>query len=586
MRLPSSAALTALMTAWVLATPACAAPATTPGTMPKVRVEPGSSGLAGAFLSARHAEAGFDNTTATQFLQRALTIDPDNQALLRQAYFVAAQAGNFDEAIQAASRATSDTSAQRDMAPLIIAIGQYKKGEYEQAWTTLSKLSAQGAVGFALPMLRAWAAAPRSPADKALAELAPLQAPGGTPDLGNMMAGLLNEYYGRNADALASYDVLAARVDQLPLSVLRVVAGGYDRLGKAATVKELTAKFRAAHGGSPLSDDYLDAFADPKRQPKKVTPQDGMAEAMFAAAQMLALSQTATPSLASQLAVLYGQGALYLNPNLDIARRVIGSALAARGRFDEANTILGTIKKGDPGYVAVQMQIADNYERMDKPADALALLQRIAREEPSWPEPDIAIGDHMRREKKFADAVDAYDRAFKLMPKGESDSWQLYYARGIALERTKQFDRAYADFRKAIALNPNDASVLNYLGYSLVERGVDLPEGRALIEKAVKLRPEDGYIIDSLGWAMYLMGETDQAVRQLEKAVQSDPSDPTINEHLGDAYWKVGRRQEAMFQWRRALTLEPEDTQRSEIQGKLAQGLARNDAAATTSPAQ
>jgi Flp pilus assembly protein TadD len=78
---------------------------------------------------------------------------------------------------------------------------------------------------------------------------------------------------------------------------------------------------------------------------------------------------------------------------------------------------------------------------------------------------------------------------------------------------------------------------------------------------------------------MFLMGETEKAVAQLEKAVESNPSDPTINEHLGDAYWKVGRRQEAMFQWRRALTLEPEDLQRTELQTKLAQGLARNDAA-------
>jgi tetratricopeptide (TPR) repeat protein len=304
-----------------------------------------------------------------------------------------------------------------------------------------------------------------------------------------------------------------------------------------------------------------------------------MAEAMFAAAQMLL--QSANTSFSAQLAVVYGQGALYLNPNLDIARRIIGASLSARNRFDESNAILGTIKPGDPGYVAVQLQIADNFERMDRSADALALLQKVAKEEPKWPDPYIAIGDHMRREKDFAAAVQAYDHAFSLMPKGESDAWALYYARGIALERIKQYDRAYADFRKAIELNPNDASVLNYLGYSLVERGVDLAEGRKLIERAFKLKPEDGYIIDSLGWAMFLMGETDQAVVHLEKAVESDPSDPTINEHLGDAYWKIGRRQEALFQWRRALTLAPEDTQRSEIQSKLAQGVARNE---TTTP--
>ena len=364
----------------------------------------------------------------------------------------------------------------------------------------------------------------------------------------------------------------------MPLSIVRLVAAGYLRLGKADKVKDLLAKYTAGRGATPLTDDYLAAFADPRRQPKKVTLEDGMAEALFSGAQMLL--QAADTSFSAQLALVYGQAALYLNPDLSIARRIIGATLAGRDRFDESNAMLATIKKGEPGYLAVQMQMAENYERMKRPADALALLQKIAKEESSWPDAYVAIGDHYRGEKKFAEAVDAYDRAFKLYPKGESTSWQLYYARGIALERTKQFDRAYKDFRKAISINPEDAGVLNYLGYSLVERGVDIAEGRALIEKAFKLKPEDGYIIDSLGWAMFLMGETENAVVHLEKAVESDPADATINEHLGDAYWKIGRRQEAMFQWRTALSLNPEDTQRAEIQKKLAQGIERTEAAA------
>ena len=175
-------------------------------------------------------------------------------------------------------------------------------------------------------------------------------------------------------------------------------------------------------------------------------------------------------------------------------------------------------------------------------------------------------------------ALGHYQSAFKLWPKGAPESWQAFYARGIALERIKQYERADKDFRKAISLNDQDAGLLNYLGYSLIERGVNVQEGRALIEKAYKLRPGDGYIADSLGWAMFLMGETEGAVKNLEKAVESTPADPTINEHLGDAYWKIGRRQEAMFQWRRALSLDPDESQRSGLQKKVAQGLASNEA--------
>ncbi len=572
-RLPSSIALSLALTASVLAGPATAA-SSNAAPVPRLRIEPGSRGLAGAYLAARHAEANADSNTATAFLERALILDPDNQQLLRQAFFTAAQAGDFARALPAAKRAM-DSSRQQTLAALVVALGHFKKGEYELAGPILEKMSLQSQVGFALPMLRAWADAPHLPVERSLSELAPLNAPNGATDLYNVMSAMINEFYGRGPQALTYYDILGGKIDQLPLSLVRLVSAGYMRLGQPEKVKAMTDKYRATHGASPFSDDYLDAFADPKRVPKKITPQDGMGEAMFAAAQMLL--QNANTSFSAQLAVVYGQAALYMNPDLGIARRIMGAALAQRSHFEESNAILSSIKKGEPGYIAVQMQLADNYERMNRAPDALAMLQRIAKEEPSWPESFIAIGDHLRREKKFAEAVDAYDRAFKLYPKGEPTSWQLYYARGIALERIKQFDRSYKDFRQAIKLNPDDAGLLNYLGYSLVERNVDVAEGRQLIEKAFKLKPEDGYIIDSLGWAMFLMGETEKAVAQLEKAVESNPSDPTINEHLGDAYWKIGRRQEAMFQWRRALTLEPEDRQRSEIQSKLAQGLARND---------
>jgi Flp pilus assembly protein TadD len=572
---PSALAACALALALAIP-PACAAapPADTAPVRPGIGALKDMS-LAGAFLAARHAEASDDDVAATVFFTRALQLDPDNADLLRSEYFVAAQVGDFAVAVPAAKK-SFEAAPQLALAPLIAAIGAYHDKDYPQAWSYLDKISVQSPVGFALPMLRAWGIAPLGKPEQALTELAPLQGANGAVDLYNVMAGMLNEYFGHDAQALTNYDALAGKIDQEPLSIVRLVCAGYLRLGKAEAVKGLTAKYQAAHGNTPMADDYLQAFADPRRQPKKVTPADGMAEALFTAAQMM-LQSAPNTSLSAQLSVVYGQAALYLNPDLDIARRIIGATLAARDRFEESNAMLATIKKDEPGYYAVQMQIAENLESMDKDAESLAVLQTIAKERPDWPDAQIALGDYMRREKKFAEAVDAYDRAFKLYPKGTPVAWQLYYARGIALERTRQFDRADKDFRKALELNPEEPSVLNYLGYSLLDRGVSLPEARELIEKAFKLQPDNGYIIDSLGWVLYVTGDTDGAVLQLEKAVEADPSDPTINEHLGDAYWKAGRRTEAMFQWRRALTLGPEDEQqRAQLQSKLAQGLARN----------
>jgi Flp pilus assembly protein TadD len=115
--------------------------------------------------------------------------------------------------------------------------------------------------------------------------------------------------------------------------------------------------------------------------------------------------------------------------------------------------------------------------------------------------------------------------------------------------------------------------VLNYLGYSWVDQGINLNQGMDYIRKAVRLRPDDGFIVDSLGWAHYRLGNLSQAVEQLERAVGLQPEDPTINDHLGDAYWRVGRKLEANYQWRYSLSLEPEDELQKSLKKKLASGL-------------
>src|SRR5262249_17865161 len=151
----------------------------------------------------------------------------------------------------------------------------------------------------------------------------------------------------------------------------------------------------------------------------------------------------------------------------------------------------------------------------------------------------------------FAEAVTAYDEAIRHAgADGLPERWTLYYDRGVALERSGQWQRAESDLQRALELKPEQPLVLNYLGYSWIDRGGSLERGLKMLEKAVELRPEDGYIIDSLGWAHYRLGDYAAAVQYLEKATELVPEDPTINDHLGDAYWQTGRLVEARYQWR------------------------------------
>ena len=115
--------------------------------------------------------------------------------------------------------------------------------------------------------------------------------------------------------------------------------------------------------------------------------------------------------------------------------------------------------------------------------------------------------------------------------------------------------------------------LLNYLGYSWVDRGINLRRAKNLIARAVELRPNDGYIVDSLGWVLYRLGDFAGATKNLERAVILRPEDPTINDHLGDAYWRVGRKFEARFQWKRVLSLDPEKELIPIIRKKIRDGL-------------
>jgi len=160
-----------------------------------------------------------------------------------------------------------------------------------------------------------------------------------------------------------------------------------------------------------------------------------------------------------------------------------------------------------------------------------------------------------------------------MIPKPDRRHWVYFYARGTSYERLKNWPPAEADLKTALDLYPDQPLVLNYLGYSWVDQGINLDQGMKLIERAVAVKPDDGYIVDSLGWAHYKRGNFAEAVRYLERAVELRPDDPVLNDHLGDALWKVGREREARYQWDQSLSLKPEPEDALKTRRKLEEGL-------------
>ena len=123
-----------------------------------------------------------------------------------------------------------------------------------------------------------------------------------------------------------------------------------------------------------------------------------------------------------------------------------------------------------------------------------------------------------------------------------------------------------------IERGPDSAAALNHLGYTLAERGEELPRALSLLERANRLRPNEPAFVDSLGWALFRAGQPEKALPLIRSAVAADPGQPELSEHLGDILWSVGRRFEARYAWEAALTVMGDDTPklRARIARKLA----------------
>ena len=278
--------------------------------------------------------------------------------------------------------------------------------------------------------------------------------------------------------------------------------------------------------------------------------------------------------------LIYLRLSLYLAPQNALAIVTLGDVYERMKQEEAAIDLYDSVPDDSPLRVNADVQAALLLETLGKSKEASEHLAAVVAANPKNQEALTALGNLQRSRKLFADAATTYTRVFDLQPKTDRGQWLLYYYRGIANERSKNWPAAEADLKKALELNPDQPLVLNYLGYSWVDQGINLDEAFKMLRRAVDLRQRDGYVVDSLGWAYYRLGRYDDAVRELEKAIDLKPSDPVINDHLGDAYWRVGRKLEAHFQWNHARDLNPDPDDLPKILEKIKNGMSDKPAVA------
>lgn len=268
------------------------------------------------------------------------------------------------------------------------------------------------------------------------------------------------------------------------------------------------------------------------------------------------------------------QLSLYLDPDLADAQSLIGSIHNIYGNYPAARDALAKISPSAPQFEQAQIEIANSLAAENRPNDAIAVLKSAVRRDRRANDAFLTLAGIYANEGRHEEAIAAASRAIDALPNpAPEDAWRHFITRAASLIELDRFGDAEKDLKRAVELAPEEPIALNYLGYSWVERGVNLDEAFRLIEKAVALRPQSGAIIDSLGWAHYQLGDFEKALPHLERAASLEPGDPTVTDHLGDVYWRLGRETEARYQWKRALELEPSDLVRTSIEEKLKSGL-------------
>ncbi len=532
-----------------------------------------AASLEGNYLAAVVAGASRDASAAARYFGEALRSDPRNRDLQERAFIAFLASGDMKAAFPAAQKILARDSGNA-LARLALGVRDLKAGQYAKARAQFQRGGGAAASDVTATLLTAWSWAGSGNTRKALETADKLR--------GVNAFTLFREYHGGLIAALGGpkfrteADRRMNAAYAMERTTLRVVDAYGRYLSGVGDRDAATAAYDAflkLAPRQPIAATSLNELKAGKTLPPLVaTAQQGAAEVLYG------LGAAGNQQGDELAAMIYLQLSLYLEPKNEMALITLADIYERLRKPQDAIAVYRAIPATSPMRASADIQIGVGLEGLGRGDEAIAHLEKLVKERPDDVDAASALGALYRSKKEWLKAADAYTTAIARAGKPEPRFWSLYYFRGMSYERARQWAKAEADLKQALELAPDGdgrerAVVLNYLGYSWVDQGINLKEAFDMLHKAVALRPRDGYIVDSLGWAYYRLGRYDDAVRELERAIALKPSDPTINDHLGDAYWKTGRKLEARFQWNHARDLEPEPDDLPKILAKIANGM-------------
>jgi tetratricopeptide (TPR) repeat protein len=525
--------------------------------------------VSGGYLAGRQAARGYDFTAAADYFTRALSRDTANAELMENVVIANMALGRFDKALPVAQ--IIEARNLRSQAAHMAVIANLLHDE--EFGTLLNRDTETKGVGPLVDgLLRAWSELGVGRSQSALQAFDDIAGQEGLRGFAMYHKALALASMGQLEEAEEIFEtrgggglVITRRAATARAEILSQLDRNDDALISlqdafgTATDPELSQLIQRLEGGEKLPFTQI------------TSAMDGAAEVFFTLAS--ALRNDAGPDYT----LLYARMALFLRPEHVDARLLAADLLEELEQYDLAVEVYKGVGPDHPAFHAAELGRVGAYRRSDKNDAAIEVLQQLATRFPDLVAAYSTLGDIYRGQDQFEEAIAAYDKAIALTQPDHRGLWFIHYARAISHERLDAWETAETDFRKALELEPGQPQVLNYLGYSMVEKRINLDEALGMIEQAVEARPDSGYIVDSLGWVLYRLGRYDEAVGHMERAVELMPIDPVVNDHLGDVYWAVGRVREAEFQWKRALSFvdeeDPGDAEPERMRRKLDVGL-------------
>ncbi|MEM8537390.1 MAG: tetratricopeptide repeat protein, partial [Pseudomonadota bacterium] len=428
---------------------------------------------AGAYLAARHAQLSHDYTYAAQYFTKGLLADPASMPIMESTVNALIGLGQFDRAVPVA-RAMVDQGKAHQIAHLVLHLDAAKAGRWDDIFYLLENGRSVGPLVDGIT--QAWAHLGKGDMARAVASFDQVIATDGMGVYGVthkayalasvgdfegaeailVAAGQNGLQYNRQS-AIAHAQILSqlGRNDAA-LTVIAAVFG--DQRDPA-----VDALYRALSSGDAVAYDAVR------------TPAHGLADLHLTIAGLL---QGEAPD---PVTLVYARAAAHLAPGNTAAVLTSAALLDNLEQYDLANDAYSMIGADDPSFHAAELGRASVLRAAGRRDAAVDVLEALAVSYPDMPEVFATKGDTLRQAERFDDAHAAYTRALELYDRDHASRWFIHYTRAVTSHKLDDWPAAETDFRAALALNPDQPQVLNYLGYSLVDRGEKLDEALGMI---------------------------------------------------------------------------------------------------------